>query len=189
MGYPLAIICLLGLSIASMWTQALLIGLLSEYRQMIACDINHPRHGDENYVASYHEVIGGLQGKKWATLSIVVVFFALLGLSVAQVVASSSNLYLLAPALQTRTYALIIGVAFSSLCFVSSFRDYRLLSLIGVASTFYAAFYLVIEAASQGPVENVDYTAPTDFFSFFTGFTDHYSCLAVTPLLSRRLRR
>ena len=49
MGYQLAIICLLGLSIASMWTQALLIGLLSEYRQMIACDINHPRHGDENY--------------------------------------------------------------------------------------------------------------------------------------------
>ena len=34
--------------------------------------------------ASYHEVIGGLQGKKWATLSIIVVFFALLGLSVAQ---------------------------------------------------------------------------------------------------------
>ena len=87
-------------------------------------------------------------------------------------VASSSNLYLLAPVLQTRTYALIIGVAFSSLCFVSSFRDYRLLSLIGVASTFYTAFYLVIEAASHEPVENVEYTAPTDFFSFFTGFTD-----------------
>lgn len=54
MGYPLAIISLLGLSIASMWTQALLIGLLTEYRHMIACDINHPRHGDEHYTASYH---------------------------------------------------------------------------------------------------------------------------------------
>jgi auxin influx carrier (AUX1 LAX family) len=172
MGYPLAIISLLGLSIASMWTQALLIGLLTEYRNMIASDINHPRHGDESYTASYHEVIGGLKGKWWALLSIFVVFFALLGLSVAQIVASSSNLYLLSPTLDTRTYALIMGGVFSSLCFVSSFRDFRLLSLVGVASTLYTAFYLTIEAAIQGPIENVDYTAPTDFYSFFTGFTD-----------------
>ena len=80
--------------------------------------------------------------------------------------------YLLSPTLDTRTYALIMGGVFSSLCFVSRFRDFRLLSLIGVASTLYTAFYLTIEAARQGPIENVDYTAPTDFYSFFTGFTD-----------------
>jgi auxin influx carrier (AUX1 LAX family) len=172
MGYPLAIISLTGLALCSMWTQALLIGLLTEYRHIIACDMNHPRHGDKDYTASYHEVIGGLKGQKWANVSLLVVFLALLGLSVAQITASASNLYLLSPALETRTYALIVGGAFSTLCFVPTFRDYRLLSFIGIASTLYTAFYLTIEATTQGPVENVEYAAPTDLFNFFTGFTD-----------------
>jgi len=33
MGYPAAILCLLTLSLASMWTQYLLISMLAEYRQ------------------------------------------------------------------------------------------------------------------------------------------------------------
>lgn len=172
MGFPLAIISLFGLSVASMWTQSLLIGLLMEYRQIVATDVNHPRHGDTTYTASYHEVIGSLRGQRWANFSLLVVFVALLGLSVVQMTVTASNLYMLNPGLNTRTYTLISGLVFSSLCFVPDFRDYRLLATVGVLATLYSAFYLTIEAAITEPIQGVQYGAPTDFFGFFTGFTD-----------------
>ena len=172
MGLPLAIISLLGLSLVSMWTQTLLIGLLTEFRHNVACDMNHSRHGDKNYITSYHEVIGALKGKAWGTFSLVIVFLALLGLSVAQITATASNLYLLNAGLEKRTYALIAGGVFSTLCFVPNFRDYRFLSFLGIASTFYSACHLTITAVSQGPSGSVDYGGPQNFFGFFTGFCD-----------------
>ena len=82
MGYGWAITSLLGLSLISMWTQHLLIALHAEYRMRLSQDKEHPRHGDEDYIASYHEVFGYLMNKWWGRLSVVIVFLALLWSSV-----------------------------------------------------------------------------------------------------------
>ena len=122
----------------------------------------------------------------WGRLSLLVAFLALLGLGVAQIVSTSSNLYLLSDAIPKRTYSLITGAVFSLTAFVPNFRDYRLLSFIGICSTFCeyisrvrsfccvlkwylthilfhfidSAWYIVIASATRGPDENVQYGAP-----------------------------
>ena len=112
-------------------------------------------------------------GGKWlGRLSLLVVFFALVGLGVAQVVSTTSNLYILTQALPKRTLTLIIGAVFSLTTLVPNYRDYRLLSFIGICSTFYTACYIVAASAANGPIENVEYTAPTSLYGFFTAFTN-----------------
>ena len=93
----------------------MLISLLAEYHQQIETTVNHPLRNKIHHIHSYHEVIGGLAGKGMGRLSLLVVFLALLGLCVAQILAVSSNLYLLSNALPTRTYALITGGVMSLL--------------------------------------------------------------------------
>lgn len=112
-------------------------------------------------------------GSKWlGRLSLLVVFFALVGLGVAQIVSTTSNLYILTQALPKRTLILIIGAVFSLTTLVPNYRDYRLLSFIGICSTFYTACYIVAASAAHGQIENVEYTAPTSLYGFFTAFTN-----------------
>ncbi|KAL7536611.1 hypothetical protein ACHAWF_005513 [Thalassiosira exigua] len=204
MGYAGGVASMLFLSVTSMWTQFLLISLMTEYQHVVATDKSHPRHGDKEYVASYHDVMWSLkgeplgrplssivrrlkklrltqkhttldvlcEGKFWGRLSLLVVFFALLGLTVAQIVATASNLYMLTDALPKRTHSLITGAVFSLLCFVPNFRDYRLIAFVGVVSTFYTACFLTAAAAARGPSEDVEYGAPTTTYGFFLAFTN-----------------
>ena len=194
---------MVGISILCMWCQFLLVSLLAEYEHIVATNKNHPRHGDKNFIASYHDVseyilsyatydiyvtlylhytypltllhifiVYELAGKWWGRLSLLVVFLALIGLGVGQVVSTTSNLYILTQALPKRTLTLIIGAVFSLTALIPNYRDYRLLSFIGLCSTFYTACYIVAASASRGPIENVEYTAPTSVYGFFTAFTN-----------------
>lgn len=172
MGYAWGIVGVVGISILCMWCQFLLVSLLAEYEHIVATNKNHPRHGDKNFIASYHDVMYELAGKWWGRLSLLVVFLALIGLGVGQVVSTTSNLYILTQALPKRTLTLIIGAIFSLTALIPNYRDYRLLSFIGLCSTFYTACYIVAASASRGPIENVEYTAPTSVYGFFTAFTN-----------------
>lgn len=172
MGYALGIICLLVISVMSMWTQFNLISLLAEYEHIVAQDKNHPRHGDKNYIASYHDVMWSLCGKVWGRISLFVAFLTLLGLGVAQIVSTASNLYLLSQAVPKRTYSLMTGAVFSLTAFIPNYRDYRLLAFVGICSTFYTAWYITIASVSRGPDEDVEYGAPTNLYGFFQGLTN-----------------
>lgn len=55
-GYAAGIIAVVFISILCMWCQFLLVSLLAEYEHIIATNPNHPRHGDKNFTASYHDV-------------------------------------------------------------------------------------------------------------------------------------
>jgi len=125
-GYAAGIIAVVFISILCMWCQFLLVSLLAEYEHIIATNPNHPRHGDKNFTASYHDVseyihvryvndiwsimydiclsntypwrvcvVWEIGGRWWGRLSLLVVFFALVGLGVAQIVSTTSNLYIL----------------------------------------------------------------------------------------------
>lgn len=90
----------------------------------------------------------------------------------AQILSTASNLYLLNDSLPTRTYSLICGGVFSTLCFLPNFRHYRWFVLVGLLATFYTACFLTINAGARGPIESVDYDTPRSLEKFFTGFTD-----------------
>lgn len=108
---------------------------------------------------------------KWLKLfSVAVVFFALLGLSTVQIIATASNCYILSDAISKRTWALLWGGIFSMIAFVPTFRHYRILSVLGILTTTYTAWFMTITSAIEGPQEDVVYDAPQSVEGFFTGF-------------------
>jgi len=54
--------------------------------------------------------------------------------------------------------------------FVPTFRHYRILSLLGIMTTTYTAWFMTITSAVEGPIEDVVYDAPENLEGFFTGF-------------------
>ena len=131
---------------------------------------NDAKHHDPYHIVSYHEIMESLIGKWAKTFSISVVFFALLGLSTVQIIATASNFYILSDSVSKRTWALIWGGIFSMVAFVPTFRHYRLLSIIGILTTTYTAWFMTISSAIEGPIEDVEYNGPDSVEGFFTGF-------------------
>ena len=111
-----------------------------------------------------------LVGKWLKVFSVTVVFFALLGLSTVQIIATASNCYILSDAVSKRTWALIWGGIFSLIAFVPTFRHYRILSVLGILTTTYTAWFMTITSAIEGPQPDVVYDAPVSVEGFFTGF-------------------
>eukprot|EP00985_Skeletonema_marinoi_P023141 scaffold15156_cov80-Skeletonema_marinoi.AAC.1 len=105
---------------------------------------------------------------KW--LSLTVVFFALLGLTTVQIIATSSNMYILDPTTDKRTWSLIWGGLFSLIAFVPTFKHYMAISVLGILTTTYVAWFMTITATIEGPIEDVKYNAPVNVQSFFNGF-------------------
>ena len=99
---------------------------------------DHRHQSDLNdHVASYHDVITHLAGPWWGRFSWLVVVVALIGLSTVQIISTSSNLYLLEPEGKygKRDLSLIVGSVFAITAFIPTFRDYRVLSVLGLVAT------------------------------------------------------
>jgi len=118
---------------------------------------------------SYHDIIGGLIGEHAKRFTFVVVFFALVGLSTVQIIATSSNFYILYDGIQKRTWSLIWGGLFSLVALVPNFRHYRLLSIVGILTTTYVSWYMTVAAAVIGPEPDVIYDGPRDTEEWFRG--------------------
>jgi len=154
---------------AALYTNALLVNLHTEFRKRLKDDPSDPRSSDPHYVVSYHDIIGGLVGEMAGKFTFGVVFFALLGLTTVQIIATSSNFYILHDGLSKRTWSIIWGCLFSLVAFVPNFRHYRLLAVIGILTTTYVSWYMTIEAAAIGPDEDVVYDGPMDTEEWFRG--------------------
>jgi len=218
MGFSLAIILLILVSCAGMWTQNLLISLLVEYRKekyfiakraalvnnmpaavadnndngengdgnedngngndVIGDDdfydedkVDHRHTGKNDHITSYHDLIFWAAGPIWGTFSIFIVILALGGLSVAQIISTSSNLYLLNWGIDKRLLSCIVGAVVSLTCFIPTYREYRAFTFLGLIATTYTGWYMTITSLVEGPIPNVDYTGPTTLQSFFTCFS------------------
>mmetsp|Transcript_19446 Transcript_19446/g.40032 ORF Transcript_19446/g.40032 Transcript_19446/m.40032 type:complete len:518 (+) Transcript_19446:253-1806(+) len=154
---------------AALYTNALLVNLHTEFRKRLRDDPSDPRGSDPHYVVSYHDIIGGLVGERARAFTFAVVFFALLGLTTVQIIATSSNFYILYDGIPKRTWSVVWGVAFSMVAFVPNFRHYRMLAVVGILTTTYVSWYMTIEAASIGPGEDVVYDGPLDTEEWFRG--------------------
>lgn len=153
----------------ALYTNALLVNLHTEFRKRIKEDPSDPRGSDPNYVVSYHDIMGGLIGKKARYFTFAVVFFALLGLTTVQIIATSSNFYILYDGLPKRTWSLIWGSLFSLVAFVPNFRHYRLLAVVGILTTTYVSWYMTVAAAVIGPDDDVIYDGPLNAEEWFRG--------------------
>ncbi|CAB9515327.1 Auxin transporter-like protein [Seminavis robusta] len=168
-GFAWGIILELVFATMALYTNFLLVSMHAQYRHKLQVT-NDKRHHDKHYIASYHEILESLVGPWLKKFSVTVVFFALLGLSTVQIIATASNFYILSDAVSKRTWALIWGSLFSLIAFVPTFRHYRMLSVLGILTTTYVANYMTIQAAMEGPKEDVVYNAPESVEGFFTGF-------------------
>lgn len=153
----------------ALYTNFLLVSLHAEHRRRLKVS-NDPKHHDPYHIVSYHEIMENLVGKWAKDFSVSVVFVALLGLSTVQIIATASNFYILDPTVSKRTWALIWGSLFSVVAFVPTFRHYRFLSVLGILTTTYTAWYMTITSIAEGPVQDVVYQAPDGIESFFSGF-------------------
>jgi len=231
MGYTLGLVLLFLVTVASMWSQNLLITLLVEYRKekhrldqidgdgnanavavAVASSANtnidngnddevnnntneegndnnedngfveydeydetkvdHRHEGEGDHVVSYHDLIFWAAGPWWGNFSLLIVILALGGLSVAQIISTSSNLYLLQWGINKRLLSCIVGAIVSLVCFVPTYREYRVFTILGLVATTYTAWYMTVSSIVMGPVENVDYTGPTNLQDFATVFSN-----------------
>lgn len=153
----------------ALYTNYLLVSMHAQYRQKLK-DTDDKRHHDKHYIASYHEIMESLVGPWMRKFSVSVVFVALVGLSTVQIIATASNFYLLKEDVSKRTWALIWGGIFSLIAFVPTFQHYRMLSVLGILTTTYTAWYMTFTSIIEGPAEDVVYDSPRDVESFFNGF-------------------
>jgi auxin influx carrier (AUX1 LAX family) len=99
------------------------------------------------------------------------VILALGGLSVAQIISTASNLYLLNLGMDKRTLSFISGGVMSLVCFVPTYREYRVFTFIGLIATTYTNWYMVTTSVIEGSTDDVEYTGPTSMKMFFTCFS------------------
>ena len=179
MGFTLGILCLLFVTCSSMIAQHSLISLYVEYKKetneaLPNSNSNSSDDGIETpattkqHIASYHDVITWAAGPKWGRVSQVMVIAALSGLSIAQIISTASNLYLLNVGLDKRALTYISGLVMSLVCFVPTYREYRAFTFLGLVATTYTAWYMVTASIIKGPVDDVEYTGPTSLKMFFT---------------------
>jgi auxin influx carrier (AUX1 LAX family) len=153
----------------ALYTNFLLVSMHVQHRHNLKAT-DDPKHRDQHHIVSYHEIMDSLVGPWLKNLSICVVFFALLGLATVQIIATASNCHILNDGISKRSWALLWGGLFSLIAFVPNFRHYRMLSVLGILTTTYTAWFMTVTSLAEGKQDNVRYDAPESAEGFFTGF-------------------
>jgi len=168
-GFFWGVVLEIGFATLALYTNYLLVSMHAQFRHNLK-EKDDPRHRDVYYIVSYHEIMEGLVGPWLKRFSLVVVFFALLGLSTVQIIATSSNFYILNNSFSKRDWSFIWGGIFMFVAFIPTFRHYRVLSVLGILTTTYTSWYMLVAALAQGPIDDVVYDAPQTTEQFFRGF-------------------
>uniref|UniRef100_A0A383W752 Amino acid transporter transmembrane domain-containing protein n=1 Tax=Tetradesmus obliquus TaxID=3088 RepID=A0A383W752_TETOB len=168
-GLPLGTFFQLWAAVVSMYTLWLLSMLYQEFKRRAIKEgswFNDATSERRTKVTQYHDVIGGVTGRRWlGEFARVVTIVELVGLCVAQIIAGSSNLYTLHSALPKRTWAFVMGSITGLMVLVPSMRNMRLFSLFTLFTTTFTAMFMVgaslksglsLQAAQQPPRGTAD---------------------------------
>lgn len=168
MGFGLGIFFHLLYSIVGIWTCYMLACLYLEYRGRKEKD----GVSFKNHIIQYHEVMGYLVAPwlKGACLFFNIVTMGTV--AVVQIIACASNAYYLNSDYSKREWAIIFGAISMLTVLLPSFHNFRIWSIIGVLTTTYTAWYMVIAGLLHGQIENVKHSAPVSMEQFFTGTTN-----------------
>ncbi|KAJ7526716.1 hypothetical protein O6H91_16G019600 [Diphasiastrum complanatum] len=150
------------------WTCYLLACLYLEYRSRKEKEgVNFKRH-----VIQYHEVLGYLVGSWAKYISLFFNIMCMGAVAVVQIIACASNAYYLNSNLDKRQWALIFGAVSTLTVLLPSIHNFRIWSILGVITTTYTAWYMLIASLAHGQIPNVKHSAPNSLEKFFTGTTN-----------------
>ncbi|KAK9868838.1 hypothetical protein WJX84_001337 [Apatococcus fuscideae] len=124
-------------------------------------------------ITQYHEVVGFF-GHLWLQhFAQLLTGISLLGTGIAQVVACAGNYYSIDQTYSKRTLELIFGGCLMAFTFVPSFRQMRILNIIGIIGTAFTAWYIVGESLRAGikPRAYEQNAAPKSMGGFFVGLS------------------
>ncbi|KAF6262602.1 transmembrane amino acid transporter protein-domain-containing protein [Scenedesmus sp. NREL 46B-D3] len=168
-GLPLGTFFQLWAAVVSMYTLWLLQLLYQEFKRSAIKGgswFNDAAGERRTKVTQYHDIIGGVTGRRWlGEFARVVSITELVGLCVAQIIAGSSNLYSLHSGLPKRSWAFFMGSITMLMVLVPSMRNMRLFSLFTLFTTTFTAMFMVgvslktglsLEAAQQPPRSTAD---------------------------------
>lgn len=162
----------------NIWTMFILICLYLERKTfMIRMGTWWEKDGLRRTVSQFHEVMGWtghqLGGRSFGIFvqiaSQVLIGLSLFGTCIAQVIAASGNLYSIDTSHSKRAYALYVGGAMVAFSFVPSFRHFRLLNIVSVFGTTFAAIYIFTTAVVHGTNPGAAQWAPVSMQDFFLG--------------------
>uniref|UniRef100_A0A0C9RQK5 TSA: Wollemia nobilis Ref_Wollemi_Transcript_23155_1695 transcribed RNA sequence n=1 Tax=Wollemia nobilis TaxID=56998 RepID=A0A0C9RQK5_9CONI len=168
MGLGLGIFFHLLYAIVGIWTCYMLACLYMEYRA------RKEKEGSnfKKHVIQYHEVMGYLVGPWLRRASLFFNIITMGSVAVVQIIACASNAYYLNSKYNKREWAIIFGGISLLTILLPTFHNFRIWSIIGVLTTTYTAWYMVIAGLIHGQIAGVKHSAPVSMETFFTGTTN-----------------
>lgn len=134
-------------------------------------------------------LVGEFMGK----VSQWVVYISLVGLSTVQIIATSSNFHVLDDQLSKRDWSFVWGFIFLLMLFIPNFRHYRAMSVLGVLTTTYVAWFMTTQSLVHGREKGdsgSSLSPPSSLLDFFRGlaglmftFGGHSSNIEVADVL------
>eukprot|EP00775_Hariotina_reticulata_P005826 gene5826-6067_t len=161
---------------AAVYTLWLLSALYQEFKRQAVKDgswFNDKETGRRTRVTQYHSVITGVTGARWlGEFARVVNIVELLGLSVAQIIASASNFYSLDTGLYKRDFTFIFGAIAVLMAMVPSFRNMRIFAFLALVGTTYTSWYMMGESWKHGLVPGAASRPPQGLENVFAGLSN-----------------
>uniref|UniRef100_A0A1D1YL42 Auxin transporter protein 1 n=1 Tax=Anthurium amnicola TaxID=1678845 RepID=A0A1D1YL42_9ARAE len=127
----------------------------------------HKRH-----VLQYHEVIGIVAGKKLGRTVLAFNMIALTFACVLQLIACSSHIYYMNSNWNKREWLYLFGALAVPTVLLPSIHNFRVVSILGIATTSITSAYMTVAAVQNGQIENVTHQGPKSWIDFFTGATN-----------------
>ncbi|KAK9820417.1 hypothetical protein WJX72_010066 [[Myrmecia] bisecta] len=172
MGLAAGLVVSVGSGFISVYTLILLVHLYEERKKrLILAGKWYGEKGAGKSITQYHEVVGYLCGPFLGGVTAAFIIANVLGITVAQVVACSSDAYYWRAGIDKRTWALIFGGILQLAVLVPTLRHTRIINILGLVGTTYTVWWIVIACATSGlGVSPLATRAPQSLQQFYTGF-------------------
>ncbi|XP_058077054.1 auxin transporter-like protein 1 [Magnolia sinica] len=126
----------------------------------------------ERHVLQYHEVISIVAGKKLGNLVLAFNMTALTFACVLQLIACSSHVYYMNSNWNKREWLYLFGTLAIPTVLLPSVHNFRIISLLGIATTSITSAYMTVAAVQHGQIGQVTHQGPQNLVDFFTGATN-----------------
>eukprot|EP01018_Ginkgo_biloba_P027958 Gb_28004 [translate_table: standard] len=126
----------------------------------------------ERHILQYHEVIGIVAGKWLGRITFGFNMTALTFGCVLQLIACSSDVYYMNSSWNKRQWLYLFGFVALPIVLLPTLHNFRLVSLLGIATTTLTSAYMTTAAIQHGQIEHVKHQGPKSMVQFFSGATN-----------------
>lgn len=126
----------------------------------------------EKHILQYHEVIGIVAGKWLGRIVFGFNMTALTFACVLQLIACSSDVYYMNSNWNKREWLYLFGFLAIPTVMLPSLHNFRLVSILGIATTTLTSAYMTVAAIQHGQIKNVKHQGPKSMVQFFSGATN-----------------